>query len=377
MPNWKDLPYSQIFTLTYEEYEGLLYFSAELEPTVENDFTINDEASAYIFSYLADNDISVSDETSAVLVDTHLDNGLSIAQNASGVHVDTHLSGGFVLSDEATYTVAHGRSVSHNIELSTEQTVVWSKTPDTYLILESTASVTYEGDLVEGLTLSDSAEINWTVEGGGEYLNLSQNVEAEVIRGTDPINLVLSDNVSRILIVGNRDTVGSFQISQFVYAYLADASNSTGRGYTSTDGICDDEEGGCNLQDHISLAGIGFIELSNPFSDSFILEQNMIVNRTRGEELHVDKSQPNFKVLSYIFERMTRSERDNFIQFYIANAGKEVTLTDYCGVEWVGVIRNHDIQFDQSGNGVNVNISCPEVSGGEYDFAFEFEGEKV
>ena len=68
-------------------------------------------------------------------------------------------------------------------------------------------------------------------------------------------------------------------------------------------GSCE-EEIECEMQSYIELSDIPLttsLQLSNPEDDRLILESNIILNYVRGEELHTDISQPNFKILKFNF----------------------------------------------------------------------------
>lgn len=78
------------------------------------------------------------------------------------------------------------------------------------------------------------------------------------------------------------------------------------------------------------------------------------ITETLGGALRVYRriTWPKTKTLSYSFEDLCESNVTEILEFLSDSLGKEVTLTDYYGRSWVGVITNPDAQYVSSGRGI-------------------------
>jgi len=123
--------------------------------------------------------------------------------------------------------------------------------------------------------------------------------------------------------------------------------------------------------DHIILrTDTDAIRLRNPqFGDIDKYEQSRVVHHSRGLDLSVyqDPLWPTTEVLSYNFKALHQGDVWALMDFYQANLGQNIILTDYHGNNWIGVlmvmrdiaqegIENFIAGFDFQGVPVPANI---------------------
>lgn len=120
--------------------------------------------------------------------------------------------------------------------------------------------------------------------------------------------------------------------------------------------------------DHITLSfGNLSIDLRNPdFGESQGFESSRINRKTRAGELIIFRNPnwPKSKTLRYQFSFLKESQAKALLAFFEQTAGQEITLVDFEGRTWLGIIRTP---------ATNV------IEQGRYNYTaeFEFEGELV
>lgn len=128
--------------------------------------------------------------------------------------------------------------------------------------------------------------------------------------------------------------------------------------------------GGVTLTDpkQLVLSWSGFnVVLRNPdFGDVHGVEISRINRKTRAGDLQLfrDPAWPKTRTLRYTFSFLSEKQKSDLLYFLQASMGQQITLTDYEGVTWAGVIRT------PAGNVV-------EQGRFNYTAEFEFEGDPV
>ncbi len=102
------------------------------------------------------------------------------------------------------------------------------------------------------------------------------------------------------------------------------------------------------------------------------LEHAKINRRTRGGELIVfrDPSWPRTEKLHYRFENVSEKSAKDFLEFVDASLGQDITLTDYEGFNWTGIIVNPESIIEQIMRGKHYECDLP------FAFDLEFQGEQ-
>lgn len=85
------------------------------------------------------------------------------------------------------------------------------------------------------------------------------------------------------------------------------------------------------------------------------LEFNMINDQSRGGDMIVfrDAAWPKTKTFNFRYTALKHEQREAVIQFTRKNIGKLVTMVDYEGRSFVGVIRNPDLSIAERGRGLH------------------------
>lgn len=115
------------------------------------------------------------------------------------------------------------------------------------------------------------------------------------------------------------------------------------------------------------VCGVDSLTLRAPkVGDNDTRKYQQIIRETQGGSLrgYRKSNWPKTKTLSYTFEDLCESNADEILEFLAASLGKEVTLTDYYGRDWVGVITTPDAQYTEAGIGLGT-------------ITIDFEGEPV
>jgi len=100
----------------------------------------------------------------------------------------------------------------------------------------------------------------------------------------------------------------------------------------------------------------------------------MISVKTRGKQsVHIGGF-PSIETLDFKFKNLNITKLEEFFVFYEASAGLEITLTDYCNVNWIGVILNESIPSKNYGAGLGCSTNVSERL--VWDLEFKFEGVK-
>jgi hypothetical protein len=107
-------------------------------------------------------------------------------------------------------------------------------------------------------------------------------------------------------------------------------------------------------QDFITLSANGVtITLRNPsFGNQYKLQYNVIKKETRGRDLIIAANstfatKEYVETISYEIDYLKQTDGYNLINFLNNNIGQLITLTDYEGIVWNGVITNPEIGFIQ------------------------------
>lgn len=104
---------------------------------------------------------------------------------------------------------------------------------------------------------------------------------------------------------------------------------------------------------------------SPDFDDSETVSQDRIVRKTRGGDLIVfrDPEWTGVSQLKFKFSGMDQGKVNQFLNFIKLTVGLPITLTDYEGNVWTGVILNPDAGIVQPGRQI---LGC----------SFEFQGSR-
>ncbi|HPT70876.1 MAG TPA: hypothetical protein PLE74_01180 [Candidatus Cloacimonadota bacterium] len=263
-------------------------------------------------------------------------------------------------------SAVNSRGAANTMILNGEAHRAYLKEPDNILNLEQELFKIEYADPTSGFGQSVVVEL---VRPGFNNMLIGQSVSpAQSIYGRFGLsNLRLRSRVRTVVFRVGAGTGGSD-------AYSEDGVNWNPRVGDSDDpvtGVC--PENTC-VADHISLSYNGYfgamdMDLRNPYEDSQGLQLNIINDYTRGKELqHFKNSYPTFETLNYKFQHLTLTKREEFFTFYKLSAGDEITLTDYCGREWLGVILDPECRSETYGRGGQCD------NGLFYNLAFKFEG---
>lgn len=88
---------------------------------------------------------------------------------------------------------------------------------------------------------------------------------------------------------------------------------------------------------------LGTIQLPDPeFNDVHLYTKQRVFRETQGGTLHSysNASWPTTDTYKYRFTWLTKTQRDDFFTFCLANLGKVVTLVDHLGVSQDGILTN-------------------------------------
>lgn len=114
--------------------------------------------------------------------------------------------------------------------------------------------------------------------------------------------------------------------------------------------------------------------MRRPFEDILNLKRNTLQLSNRGKTKKFIGGFPNFETVRYRFRNITKVKVDEFIIFFEASAGLEITIVDACAVTWIGHILDDEIKFTNYAAGL---ADCNETglmsSRLVYDFEFTFE----
>jgi len=105
------------------------------------------------------------------------------------------------------------------------------------------------------------------------------------------------------------------------------------------------------------------LDLPRPmFSVRHSLRLNLINRQTRGLDRKIfrDSSWPEHEILNVIHEACTETQKNDFFTFIENHYGEQITLTDYEGRSYLGIITPGEITQTRRGCG--------------YDISYEFEG---
>ena len=103
--------------------------------------------------------------------------------------------------------------------------------------------------------------------------------------------------------------------------------------------------------------------------DSDKIEVDRVQAQTRGGDLIIfrDPEWPITEILKYKITNMIRHQADELLNFFQDSIGSLITLVDYQGVSWQGVILTPDAE-----------VTCTsDFNCGSYDIEFEFQGTKI
>ena len=112
------------------------------------------------------------------------------------------------------------------------------------------------------------------------------------------------------------------------------------------------------------------VQLPSPeFGNVNGLAQSRIQMSSRGGDLIIyrDPSWPTTETLKYQFKDLSNSRAKRFLAFIDASLGQDITLVDYEGVSWTGIITNPDTAVTQEGP--ELGAAC-----GGFNVEIEFQG---
>ena len=112
------------------------------------------------------------------------------------------------------------------------------------------------------------------------------------------------------------------------------------------------------------------VQLPSPeFGNVNGISQSRIQMNSRGGDLIIyrDPAWPTTETLKYQFKDLSNTKAKNFLAFIDASLGRDITLVDYEGVSWTGIIINPDTAVTQEGQELGVNC-------GGFNVELEFQG---
>lgn len=103
--------------------------------------------------------------------------------------------------------------------------------------------------------------------------------------------------------------------------------------------------------------------------DSDKIEIDRVQEQTRGGDLIIfrDATWPTTEILKYKITNLLKSQVTSLLNFFQTTVGLSVTLLDYQGIVWNGIILTPDAEVICTGD-----FNC-----GSYDVEFEFQGQKT
>lgn len=108
------------------------------------------------------------------------------------------------------------------------------------------------------------------------------------------------------------------------------------------------------------------MNFKNPkFGNSFTIDTGVTIQRSLDGSLLVDTHRNQLQGFHYEFSGMTLEEKNAFLEYVVASAGQEITMTDHEGVVWRGFIT------DKEPTTRCLKRNC------DYYAAFSFEGVRV
>lgn len=224
------------------------------------------------------------------------------------------------------------------------------------LALVSTAVRLVTPAAVTTLALTQQALVSYGLENVLEFVSSS---EGGVIREVESL-LVLSDAASSAGSLWLRSVNNPMTLTSASGAWSGD--DKCGRRYGSPGVIA--KSGKLTLT---SENGQYSIVLRNPETDNLRRTAfDRIVRETRGGKLIVyrDPSWNVVQTLLFTITAMKRSMITDLQTFFFNTLGQQITLVDWLGEGWVGVVTKPDETFTEDRDGW-------------WTFAFEFEGSKV
>jgi hypothetical protein len=237
--------------------------------------------------------------------------------------------------------------------------------------------------ILAALGFSDEVAI---VNGVSTGLNIGQILVAVKSKAQDA-NLSIGQNILRTLMLG-RTVTDALNLGQVIRAYKIPATGGAGSygrivgggtyppGFVPLAGAEDCSGLPCVGKQLVFSCPPNTLTIRLPSEHSKKLIFNKIDRYTIGKQLdNYQNSYPILKVLKYSFKNLNSTVKDNFIAFYKATAGLEMTLTDECNDQWFGVIITPVVTITQYAYN-RIDILCP-TDGGYYKLDFEFEAVKL
>lgn len=81
--------------------------------------------------------------------------------------------------------------------------------------------------------------------------------------------------------------------------------------------------------------------------------------------IYRDQQWPQTETFHWSFEALTETQRDDFLDFIYSTLGLQVTVSDYEGRDWLGIISNPEVETSQVSRGCGYTVNL------------EFEGEII
>lgn len=318
--------------VTYANSSQFIDHTLTLSDSVIQNIKIQSVSDTYIITQLAEErSIYASVENTLELEQfyssnfNHLPDTLTITQEVDVHNAITYISVSnelLLLDDITTGGAIFNLSLEDTLELEQVLQKINEQTLSNTLTFTQSASGIIT--LKNTLTLTDSVDFQLT-KSGNNTLTLTQTVTPNVIRnytitdtltlGQSAIYLDLHPDLCQYAPLGTLPAAPSLVTQDFViFKYPISSPTS-------------------------------IVTLRKPiFDNSQKNSYTKIVRETRGGTLKVyrDDTWTKSKILTYTFNNLKRQEAKDLLDFIETSLGKEVTLIDFEGREWEGLIINPD-----------------------------------
>jgi len=298
-----------------------------------------------------------------------LSNILLITQSASGITGNyVNANGDNSINFSSSIQGKIGKDVNNILLFNSTVQVIAIKKVNSSIVFNSTVHRTFIEDIQHSIVFEQTIS---QVYHGIDTITFTQEAEFEIVKKA--IDSIVFDQVLDCMGVFNRGKIQSIIFNSFATAYKGSDNGYYPQPSPDNPNPPDPNNPDCTIKE-CTNSRVYFntnIELRAPETVEKLIN-NAVETSTVAKEFKQVNRYNNYIQLDLSFSGIPKSMRDAFKQFYINTAGEEVTYTDECGDDWVGVIITDITDIEQNGNG----FMCPNGSG-VYNFDFTFEGVKV
>jgi hypothetical protein len=243
-------------------------------------------------------------------------------------------------------------SAGGNINVTIVDALSWFEIPNSWIIPAAGATET----ATDSLGLTDSAQTSTDIR-ASDALGWTDAADAFVSRpATDTCDLTDTAEINGDFNVSADDTfVFSESFGSLLSEDTCDYDESQAGPYPADTGLS------------FRLVGVGSWSVRAPrFQNKDVFSPQRIVNESRGGTLLITSQPewPKVEVLKMDFSVLQRQEGLDLQDFLSNNLGQVITLTDWEGRAWTGVV-------------TDTNVPLTEISTDNFAMGFEFEGTKV